>query len=150
MHLDYRLKLPDHDFPVGSRHKLIPSVYAGLAFDDKGRNLTYSGPTYIAIRSGKHDKSCASSHAKDFRKLYDVPSFQSLALTSEGTPKPIVIIFTDGGPDENPRFQAVINEAIGHFQELNLDGLFIATHAPGQSAMNQVERRLHCLTTCQA
>lgn len=139
MHLDYRVTLPDHDFPLGSRHKLIPSVYAGLTFDGKGRNLTYAGPTYIAIRSGKHDKSCPGSHAYDFRKLYGMPLFQPLASTSEGTPKPIVIIFTDGGPDENPRFEAVINEAIEHFRELNLDGLFIATHAPGQSAMSRFD-----------
>ena len=26
MHLDYKVRLPDHDFPVGERHKLIPSV----------------------------------------------------------------------------------------------------------------------------
>ena len=24
----YRIRLPDHDFPVGREHKLIPSVYA--------------------------------------------------------------------------------------------------------------------------
>lgn len=30
MHLDYRFRLPDHDFVKSTRHKLIPSVYAGL------------------------------------------------------------------------------------------------------------------------
>lgn len=30
MHLDYRVRLPDHDFTVAKGHKLIPSVYAGI------------------------------------------------------------------------------------------------------------------------
>ena len=28
MHLQFRVKLPDHDFPIEEKHKLIPSVYA--------------------------------------------------------------------------------------------------------------------------
>ena len=28
MHLEYRVKILDHDFPIGEKHKLIPSVYA--------------------------------------------------------------------------------------------------------------------------
>ena len=32
MHLDYKVTLPDHDFPIGENHKLIPSVYA-VGFD---------------------------------------------------------------------------------------------------------------------
>ena len=33
MHLDYQVRLPDHDFLVASRHKLIPSVYAACIID---------------------------------------------------------------------------------------------------------------------
>lgn len=54
MHVDYRVQLPDHDWVVAARHKLIPSVYAGIAikpemFGDRSA-VGYSGPTYIAIR----------------------------------------------------------------------------------------------------
>jgi len=56
MHLEYKVTLPDHDFVVASRHKLIPSVYAGIVIKPNGLGkpeaVTYSGPTYIAIRSG--------------------------------------------------------------------------------------------------
>jgi len=31
MHLDYRVQLPDHDFVIAAKHKLIPSVYAGIS-----------------------------------------------------------------------------------------------------------------------
>ena len=29
MHLDYKVRLPEHDFPIGPQHKLISSVMAG-------------------------------------------------------------------------------------------------------------------------
>ena len=34
MHLDYKVKLPDHQYVVASKHKLKPSVYAMCAVDD--------------------------------------------------------------------------------------------------------------------
>lgn len=70
MHLQYRVQLPDHDWVVAERHKLTPSVYAGLDLS-KG-TVSYSGPTYIAVRSGKHDSSTASTHAFDFEKLVNL------------------------------------------------------------------------------
>lgn len=57
-------------------------------------------------------------------------------------PKPVLIIISDGGLDENPRYEKVIQIAIHHFIKRNLDGLFIATNAPGRSAYNRVERSM--------
>ena len=42
MHLDYRVRLPDHSFVVGECHTLIPSVYGLCEISPKGA-LTYSG-----------------------------------------------------------------------------------------------------------
>ena len=69
MHLEYKMSFPDHDFPIGKQHKLIPSVYASCKCQKNDPAISYSGPTYIAIRSVKHDKSCAVSHHEDFQKL---------------------------------------------------------------------------------
>ena len=41
---------------------------------------------------------------------------------------------------ENPRYQKVIETAVHHFLQKNLDEVFIATNAPGRSAFNHVER----------
>ena len=68
MHVEYKVKLPDHTFPIGEKHKLIPSVYASC-LKNKDGSIGYSGPTYIAIRSGKHDKSTSASHLEDFKTL---------------------------------------------------------------------------------
>lgn len=146
MHMEYRVRLPDHDWVVADRHKLIPSVYAGVAikkdgFGDKGA-VSYSGPTHVSVRSGKHSKSTAYSHARDLDHVFSLEEFKCLVKTPDGQPKPILILTVDGGPDENPRYQKNIEIAIHHFLTKNLDCLFIATNAPGRSAFNVVERRM--------
>lgn len=60
--------------------------------------------------------------------------------------KPVLIIMSDGGPDENPRYRKVIAHAIHHFKSFNLDALFLITNAPGRSAYNPVERRMASLS----
>ena len=147
MSMEYRVRLPDHDWVVAERHKLIPSVYA-LCTIEKDRigdekAVTYSGPTYVAIRSGKHDKSTAYSHGDDFCTVVnDLDSFAPFVKVHDGGVKPVVIITTDGGPDENPRYRKVLEVAAQNFLEYNLDAIFLATNAPGRSAFNPVERRM--------
>lgn len=146
MHMEYRVKLPDHDWVIAEKHKLIPSVYAGIKITPsmlgQPQAVGYSGPTYIAVRSGKHSSSTANTHAQDFETLLSLEDFQALTKTDHGFVKPVVIMTVDGGPDENPRYQKVIRFAIQHFQRHDLDALFIATNAPGRSAYNRVERRM--------
>ncbi|XP_037033492.1 uncharacterized protein LOC119072388 isoform X2 [Bradysia coprophila] len=146
MHLEYRVQLPDHDWIVAEKHKLIPSVYAFIEIDtDKVGNkkaVTYSGPTYISIRSAKHCSSTAYSHAKDMATLMDLEEFETFCKDDSGEFKPIIIITTDGGPDENPRYEKRIDCAIAEFKKFNADAIFIATNAPGRSAFNRVERRM--------
>lgn len=84
MHLEYKVTLPDHDWVVAARHKLIPSVYAGICIEDgkiidgDPKHITYSGPTYVAIRSGKHSSSNASTHAFDLRHLFELAEFDDI------------------------------------------------------------------------
>ncbi|CAB0044251.1 unnamed protein product, partial [Trichogramma brassicae] len=65
-------------------------------------NVTYSGPTYIAIRSGKHSSSTASTHCNDIDQLYQLECFKDMLYFNKET-KPVLIISVDGGPDGNPR-----------------------------------------------
>ena len=147
MHLNYRVRLPDHDWVVATGHKLVPSIYAAL---DVGKeHVGYSGPTFITIRSGKHDTSTADTHSADFVDLASLPLFKS-AMKNESDVKPVVIVLVDGGPDENPRYAKTIEAAIGHFKRFDFDALFIACHAPGHSAFNPVERRMAPLSHAMA
>ena len=146
MHVEYRVSLPDHDFVIAGQHKLCPSVYAGIEIKKGGLGkpnaVTYSGPTYVAIRSCKHSTSNAYGHGFDLERLFNLDEFAAISKTKEKLVKPVVIVTVDGGPDENPRYQKVIDVAIHHFVNNNLDALFIATNAPGRSAFNRVERRM--------
>ena len=145
MHMEYEIRLPDHDFVVAPGHKLIPSVYAVCEIQSKTTRsqpeICHTGPMYIAIRSGKHDSSTAKTHGRDFDHLLTIPDIESIAKR-EGKVKPIVITFVDGGPDENPRFPKTLTVAIDHFKKHNLDVYIAMTHAPGMSAYNYVERRM--------
>lgn len=146
MHVEYKIHLPDHDWVVASRHKLTPSVYAGILIKENcmGRKdaVTHSGPTYITIRSVKHNSSTASSHSKDLEKLLELEDFQPMVKGDDGKIKPIFMMSVDGGPDENPRYQKVISHAIDNLKKYELDVIFIFTNAPGRSAFNRVERRM--------
>ncbi|GBP77771.1 hypothetical protein EVAR_98464_1 [Eumeta japonica] len=145
MQVEYRVTLPDHDWVIAERHKLIPSVYAGIIIQPNGEGrpdaVSYSGPTYVAIRSGEHCSASLKSHASDLKRLLDLTDFQISTKTPQGHVKPVFIITVDGGPDENPRYPFIAN-AINHFIELNLDILFIVTNAPERSTYNKVERRM--------
>ena len=46
MCLEYKVRLPDHDFPLGQRYNLIPSVYAQCDVLSDGK-VSYSGKTFI-------------------------------------------------------------------------------------------------------
>ena len=132
---------------VASRNKLISSVYAGTEVqkDSLGKleAVTYAGPTYIALKSGKHCSSSAYSHGLDYERLLELEEFDIVTKdSSKKMIKPIFIMSVDGGPDENPRYQKVIDVAIHHFVKQNIDAMFVATNAPGRSAFNRVERRM--------
>lgn len=134
------------------RHKLIPSVYAGIILKEKRFGnpdfVTYSVPTIIRVRSGKHDSSTARSHAIDLDHVINSAIFSSLAKTEPGEENearkvnPVIVLSTDGGPDENPRFEKMIQFGIMQSKNSDLDALFIVTNAPGRSAYNRVERRM--------
>lgn len=107
MHLDYRILLSDHDFVIANKHKMTPSVYSTFVIKENGMGspdaISYSGPTYIGIRSLKHSSSNASTHAQDFERLLDLDCFNDFVKTSDSSLKPVLIISADGGPDKNPR-----------------------------------------------
>ena len=132
MHLDYRVRLPDHDFVIGTKHKLIPSVYGLCDIAPKDGRVTYSGDTFIRIRSGKHDTSSTYTHAYDVRELFNSNLIER---------KPVLVMGTDGAADEAPRFPKVLSTAVDLFKMLNLDALIHGVNAAGLSAFNPVERR---------
>ena len=156
MHVDYEICLPDHDFLEATKHKLTLSGYSACEIcttsSKVALEISYSGPTYIAIRSGKrsgkHNSSAAYYHGRDFDHVLKLEEFQCI-VKNEGEVKPVAMIFSNGGPDENPRFPKTLDVAVQHFKRHKSDVL-ISTHAPGLSTYNQVERRMATLSKALA
>ena len=88
----YRVRLPDHDFNVGVRHLLCPSVVAVHRVQDG--KIGYSGETYVAVRSQKHNNSTAYSHHEDLLRVIEL--FPEAFKTESGRVKPVMIKGTDG------------------------------------------------------
>ena len=152
MHGTYEIRLPDHDFVKASKHKLTPSVYAACEIRATFKavpEISYSGPTYVAICSIKNDSSTAYSHARDFDHVLQLKQLQSI-VKHNGKVKPVAIFFFDGGPDENPRFQKTLDVAIQHFKRRKFDALVISTLVLGMSSYNQVELRMASLSKALA
>ena len=150
MHLDYQVKLPDHQYVVASHHKLKPSVYALCTINPLlvgyPEAVSYSGPTAIRVRSCKHDKSTCKSHLADLMQLLTGvdcgEEWKSTTVDAEGNTRPVLIMRPDGGPDQNPRHEKNQNAYGKLFKDLNLDALIIALYPEGFSAFNPVERRM--------
>ena len=62
MHMEYKVKLLDHNFVIGAQHELIPSVFRIDDFTSTG-DVPYSGYASIWVRSGKNNTLNASTHA---------------------------------------------------------------------------------------
>ena len=105
MHMEYQVKLMDHNFFVGQQHKMIPSVYGIYEVNKKG-NVFYSGDTFIRIRSGKRDTSNAFTHAFDVRELFE---------TKLVGHRLIMLMETDGAQDEALHFPKTSATAVDLF-----------------------------------
>jgi hypothetical protein len=122
------------------------SIYAASIIDETG-SITNVGPTYISIRSAKHDRLTHESHAIDFDRLIKLKEFENVVKDHLGRIKPIVIISVDtSGSENNARYPKTLASAIDKFKRYNLDALIIVNQAPGQALFNVVERRLSPLS----
>lgn len=164
-----RTRLPDHDYVVAPKHKLIPSVIAlceslvdelfdhffflshnivgvyivtsnKISYRDVS-GVTSSGPTKIVIRSAIDNSSSAETHAIDIREMIDNNEFPTFTH-HENQVKPIWVVRNDGGADENCRFAKVQDQFITDFKRYDLDFLVVHMYPSGDSKYNQCERRM--------
>ena len=129
----------DHDFPVGSGHKFIPS-FSLIVLRIGGELVRVKISCFT--RTQIYSSSTSETHFEDFKRLVEEDSTRVFLCDEDGNVKPVLCISVDGGPDENPRHWKNILQYAQYFIYANLDYLCIATHAPGQSAYNMVERSM--------
>ena len=76
MHVEYKVKLPDYDFVIANQHKLVPPLIGDMqvkAITFSSDAVTYSGLTYVGIRSAKHLGLSAYSHLADMKRIRELP-----------------------------------------------------------------------------
>lgn len=124
----------------------ILRVYASCVIDDTGL-VTTAGPTYISIRSAKHDRISIDYEEIDFDHVVKLKEFEKTARNHIGEVKPIIIMSVDNiDPINYTRFPKTLYLSIQKFKKYNLDAFILFTQAPGQSTFNIAERRLALLS----
>lgn len=130
--------------------KIVPRlsssrVYASCIIDDAGL-VTTDGPTYISIRSVKHDRISIECEEVDFDRVVKLKEFEKTARNHIGEVKPIIIMNSDViDPLDYTRFRKTLYFSIKKFKTYNLDAFILVTQAPGQSTLNIAQRRLALL-----
>ncbi|CAB4437176.1 unnamed protein product [Rhizophagus irregularis] len=110
----------DHDFPLGSGQKLVPSVYLMMKPNESNDELR-TGQLAIFVRRQWSLGTSSLSHMQDLKNLALDPKYSDV-LKTNGKVRPIWVLLVDG------------------------DYLTVRTHAPDQSKYNPVERGMATLS----
>ena len=75
-------------------------------------------------------------------RVRSLPEFATSFQTDRHEEKKVMIVTVDEGLDENPRSEKTKNYSIKCFVSNGFNVFFLATNAPGHSALNRVDRRM--------
>ena len=117
----------DHDF---SKSTITPSVNLVIDIPDNIEGSFYRGDTYVGMKDSILQPSSPLRHAQELKAI----------LQQRNDVQPILLLYSDGGPDHRCTYLSVKLSMIALFIELDLDMLVALRTAPGNSWANPVER----------
>lgn len=123
----------DHD--VSSKGSITPSVILNVALPEDKDGSFYQGQVSVIYKDSIFQASSPFRHAVEIQKM----------LLGELPVNPILMIYSDGGPDHRLTYHSVKLSLIVLFRNLNLDMLIAGRTAPGHSWANPVERIMSVL-----
>ncbi|XP_060571418.1 uncharacterized protein LOC132729628 [Ruditapes philippinarum] len=128
----------DHDFHI---HGAVPSVLFKVDIPEHKSDSFYNGTVHVTVKEKVFSPSSPMRHAAESMKiLRNGDSEDGLSLT-----KPILFVYTDGGPDHRSTYWSVQLSYICMFIALDLDMLIAVRTAPSQSYNNPAERCMSLL-----
>ena len=130
--LNDSFQVADHDFSRGS---LIPSVSLEIEIPETASESFYNGTVYVAVKDAVFKPSSPCRHAAEL----------SAILSQKTEVPPVLILYTDGGPDHRCNYLSVIYSMVSLFIEHDLDALVLGRNAPGHSWHNPAERVMSVL-----
>ena len=125
---DTSFEVGDHDF---TKFSLIPSVVLRVDIPEDVSESWYHGQVTITLKDAAFEPSSPMQHTTE--------------LLLEGDAKPILFLYSDGGPDHRVTYISVQTALIALFRSLDLDYLCAACTAPCHSWRNPVERVMSTL-----
>ena len=123
----------DHDF---TRMSIVPSVCFIINIPESVGSSWYTGKVLVGLKEAIFEPSSPSRHVAE---LYDI------VITQDFETKPIMFLYTDGGPDHRLTYLSVQLSLISLFLKLDLDFLCACRTAPFHSWRNPVERVMSIL-----
>ena len=128
----------DHDFHVAG---IVPSVYFAVSIPESIHDSFYRGSVHVTVKDKVFEPSSPLRHSAETVKI--VRNYFS--EDDVNCQFPIVIRYTDGGPDHRTTFKSVQMSCLLEFIALDLDMLVAARTAPAQSYHNPAERVMSTL-----
>ena len=129
------LQAANHDF---ASITLTPTVTLLHDFPEKIDGSWYRGQPYVYLKITATEPSTAIPNAAEIKEV-----LLSKYGCKEEVP-PILIMYTDGGPEHRTTFLTVKLAAIYPYKSLNLDMILHLRTAPGHSYRNPPER-VNCI-----
>ena len=117
--LNEALVVGDHDF---TRFSITPSVNFEIDIPEKIEDTFYHGRVCVGLQDATFQHSSPIRHACELRNILQSRDVQ-----------PILLLYTDGGPDHRPTFISVQLSLLSLFIELNLDFLCAVCTPPYNS-----------------
>ena len=117
----------DHDFTCSS---LTPSVALFIEIPESIDGSFYHGQVCVGIKNSVFEASSIYRHTTELNNL----------LTTQNDSNPILLLYTDGGPDHQVNFLSVQLSYIALFLTCDLDYLVAVRTLPYNSWKNSAER----------
>lgn len=131
--MDKKFEVADHDF---TKFSLTPSVCLLVDIPNSIEETFYGGQVYVSLKENCFEPSSPWRHAAELNSI----------LIDNGTDiGPILLIYTDGGPDHRLTYASVQLSLINICLARNLDMLVAVRTPPGNSWKNPAERIMSIL-----
>ena len=117
----------DHDF---TKFSIIPSVVLNTDIPEEVSGSWYQGQVLISFKEGAFEASSPVRHTTELANILEDKVFD----------KPLLFLYSDGGPDHRVTYLSVKLALVALFLKLDLDYLCAARTAPYHSYRNPVER----------
>ena len=128
----------DHDYHLCG---IVPSVCLTVEIPDTPRGSFYHGDVHVTLKDKIFQPSSPFRHSTETVGLVR----QFCSDDDVNSRKPILVRYTDGGPDHRPTYTSVQIASILEFIALDLDMFVACRTAPHQSFNNPAERVMSLL-----